>query len=224
MPPVQPPTLKIGDCDYPDSLLYDVEAGTWAKEEQGKFRLGPAPQLSWISGGFTSVSFKSVGSRVGAGKRLGSVEGPRHFDVIGSPFDCIISEVNRELLTNPRLANKDPFGAGWFIVVERAGGPSRLKALAEAADSISFIIRQLGVHCFAEFPDAEMFEIGVECSAVVVRLNEHLAKASSGTIVHIVSDDPTSDIEMARWQDQTGNRVLESRREGSLHHFIVKKS
>ncbi|MDV3243949.1 MAG: sulfurtransferase TusA family protein [Nitrososphaerales archaeon] len=216
--------MKIGDCEYPDALLYDAEAGTWAKEERGRFRLGLAPHLSWISGGFTSISFKSAGSRVGAGKSLGSVEGPRHFDVIRSPFDCIISEVNKKLLTNPRLANKDPFGAGWFIVVERFGGPSRLKDLAGAADSIYVIVRQLGVHCFAEFPDAEMFEIGVECSAVLVRLNEQLERSSSGTVVHIVSDDPTSDVEMARWQDQTGNAVLESRREGGLHHFIVKKS
>ncbi len=161
---------------------------------------------------------------MGTGKSLGSVEGPRHFDVIRSPFDCIIREVNRNLLTNPRLANRDPFGAGWFIVVEQEAGPSRLKDLAEAAVSISVIVRQLGVHCFAEFPDAEMFEIGVECSAVLVRLNEHLAKSSSGTVVHIVSDDPSADVEMGRWEAQTGNRVLESRREGDLYHFIVKKS
>lgn len=216
--------MKIGGCDYPDSLLYDVEAGTWAKKEESGYRIGIAPHLSWISGGFTSISFKSAGSRVEGGKILGSVEGPRHFDVVRAPFDCEIKEVNSRLVAEPRLANKDPFGSGWFALLGQVGASSRLTSLAEATDSIAAIVGRLGVHCFAEFPDMEMFEIGVECSAVLVRLNEHLGRSSSGIVVHVVSDDPTSDVEMVRWESQTGNRVLESRREGNLYHFIIKKS
>jgi glycine cleavage system H lipoate-binding protein/TusA-related sulfurtransferase len=216
--------LKIGSCDYPDSLLYDVEAGTWARKEANVFRLGIAPHLSWISGGFTSVSFKRAGSRVEKGRSLGSVEGPRHFDVVRAPFDGVVAEMNSRLIAEPRLANKDPFGSGWFALLEQVGASSNLRSLAEVADSIATTVGRLGIHCFAEFPDTEMFEIGVECSAVLVRLNEQLARSSSGTVVHIVSDDPTSDVEMTRWESQTGNSVLESRREGSLYHFIVKKS
>jgi TusA-related sulfurtransferase len=42
-------------------------------------------------------------------------------------------------------------------------------------------------------------------------------------VIHVVSDDVTADIEMERWSDQTGQAVLESRKEGKLTHFIVKK-
>jgi TusA-related sulfurtransferase len=42
-------------------------------------------------------------------------------------------------------------------------------------------------------------------------------------VVHVVSDDPTADIEMERWADETGQEILKSRKEGNLIHFIVKK-
>lgn len=215
--------MKIEGCEYPHALLYDADAGTWANKEGSEYRIGIAPHLSWISGGFTSVSFKNSGTHVEMGKSLGSLEGPKHFDVVRSPFDCVIKEVNSRLTSEPRLANKDPFGEGWFALLEQVGPASRLLTWAEAMSSITATVKRLGVRCFEEFPDIEMFEIGTECSAVLVKLNEIMEKSSKGTVVHIVSDDPTSDIEMVRWEHQTGNGLIESRAEERLHHFIVKK-
>jgi len=185
-----------------------------------------APALGWLSGGFTSVSFKPEGSRVLRGSSLGWAEGPRHFDVVRAPFDCEVTSVNRGLLATPRLLNKDPYGAGWFALVRSLVGPTELKSLEEAAGSIEKRLRELGVQCFSEFPDHELFEIGVECSAVLVSLNELLAGAAEGTTVHIVSDDPTASIEMERWSDQTGNVLVESRKDdldGRILHFVAKK-
>jgi TusA-related sulfurtransferase len=68
-----------------------------------------------------------------------------------------------------------------------------------------------------------MWEIGVECAAVLVRLNELMERCASNEVVHVVSDDPTADIEMVRWADQTGQAILESRSEGKLTHFIIRK-
>jgi len=84
-------------------------------------------------------------------------------------------------------------------------------------------IVELKIRCFSEFPDHEMFEIGTECSAVLVRLDELLSGSPAGTVVHLVSDDPTSEVEMIRWSDRSGNELLESRREGNLVHYVVKK-
>jgi glycine cleavage system H protein len=84
-------------------------------------------------------------------------------------------------------------------------------------------IRELHVRCFRAYPDYEMWEIGVECGAVLVRLNELMARCLLGEVVHVVSDDSTADIEMVRWSDETGQALLESRREDSLFHFIVRK-
>ena len=216
--------MKINGCVYPESLFYDVEGGTWAKRDGSNYRIGLAPQLNWISGGYTTVTFKLPGTHVSIGKSLGSVEGPRHFDVVRAPFDCTIAFVNEQVRNDPKLINRDPYGAGWFVSVERSGGLSNLLTLSEASELLEARLRQLGVKCFSEFPDREMSEIGVECSAVLVTLSDLLAASPSGTVVHLVTDDPSSDIEMERWRTQTGNLLLDSQREGSLYHFVVKKA
>jgi len=215
--------MRISGCEYPDSLLFDREGSVWAKKEGAAYRVGVAPVLAWLSGGIRSVTFKPGGSRIAGGAGLGSVEGPRHFDVVRAPFDCVLVETNRELLREPGLVAKDPYGRGWFALLEAAGPTGELKPAGELAQAIEARLRALKVRCFAEFPDTELYVIGVECSAVLVQLNDLLAESAGGTTVHVVSDDPTAQIEMERWQDQTGNALLESFNEGAVYHFIVKK-
>ena len=157
---------------------------------------------------------------------MGSIESPRHFDVVRSPLSGDLVETNELLLRSPTLLNKDPYGAGWFArlrpsrLEEEAGN---LKSVGVAAARLGEALIELRVRCFEEFPDHEMFEIGTECAAVLVGLNEILAKSNLGKVVHIVSDDPTSLIEMERWSLETGQLLVESRQEDNLFHFIVKK-
>ena len=47
---------------------------------------------------------------------------------------------------------------------------------------------------------------------------------TTGEVIHLVSDDPTADIEMLRWSEDKGQSLLETREEGNLFHFIVKKT
>jgi len=93
----------------------------------------------------------------------------------------------------------------------------------DAREILAKQIAVLRVRCFAAFPDHEMFEIGIECSAVLAKLNELLTRTEIGTVVHLVTDDPTSPIEMVRWSDQTGQPVIDERKEGNLFHFLVRK-
>lgn len=189
-------------------------------------RVGITSLLSWSSGIFSAVTFKPVATEVRRGQVVGSVEGTKHFDVVRSPVSGTISVTNSRLLMEPRLLNKEPYGEGWFAEIE-IGNPAELttlRSLPDAEPLIAESLRERHVHCFSEFPDHEMFEVGVECSAVLVSLNEFLAKNVEGTIVHIVSDDNTAEVEMRRWSYETGNAVLESRKEGSLYHFIVEKT
>src|SRR5207249_3742863 len=44
-----------------------------------------------------------------------------------------------------------------------------------------------------------------------------------GDVVHLVTDDGTAPIEMVRWSDETGQPVIDERREGNLFHFLVRK-
>jgi glycine cleavage system H protein len=218
----------VGNCRFADDVLYDTASNTWVRfEEDGVARVGINTVLAWLGGPINSISFKPVGAVIERGKAVGSIESPRHFDTVRSPVTGTVLEVNESLAGNPRLLNRDPYGAGWFAKLdptmkEREIG--ELKSPALARGDLQARIAELKIRCFAEFPDNEMYEIGTECSAVLVRLDELMSHSPTGTVVHLVSDDPMSEIEMIRWSDRTGNQVLETRKEGNLVHYVVKKT
>jgi TusA-related sulfurtransferase len=68
-----------------------------------------------------------------------------------------------------------------------------------------------------------MYEIGTECAAVLVKLDELLSRMEVGEVVHIVSDDWTAPMEMDRWSTETGHPIADARKEGNLYHFLVRK-
>lgn len=220
--------MIIGNCRFADDVLYDTESHTWVKfEEDGTARVGIDAVLAWLGGPISSVSFKTIGDAVERGKSLGAIESARHFDTVRSPVTGRILEVNGGVAEDPGLLNHDPYGAGWFARLQPLRKEMELALVrppAMARGDLQAKITELKIRCFAEFPDHEMFEIGTECSAVLVRLQELLAARPKGVVVHLVSDDPASEIEMIRWTDRTGNDLLETRREGNLVHYIVKKT
>jgi TusA-related sulfurtransferase len=118
------------------------------------------------------------------------------------------------------------YGSGWFARIRPshlAEDRRELVGLPAAHSMLANQIAALRVRCFAAFPDHEMFEIGTECAAVLVKLNELLARVPVGDVVHLVTDDGTAPIEMVRWSDETGQPVIDERREGNLFHFLVRK-
>lgn len=218
--------MRIKDCNFADDVLYHVDSNTWVSIAGEVVTIGINTIVAWAFGVFSSVSFKRVGSAIVGGDSLGSIEGPRHFDVVRSPVSGILLETNERLRGNPRLLNKDPYGEGWFARIK----PSKLqeesrnlRVLASAVKELGDKLTEMKVRCFQEFPDYEMFEIGTECSAVLAKLDGLIEREPDGTVVHVVSDDPTAGIEMVRWSERSGNSLVEERKEGNLEHFIVRR-
>jgi TusA-related sulfurtransferase len=74
------------------------------------------------------------------------------------------------------------------------------------------------------FPDHEMYEIGVECSSTLAKLDDLIKRVGAGDVIHIVSDDVTADLEMMRWSELRFQPIVEIRQENNLFHILVKKS
>lgn len=215
--------MKIENCNFPDHLKYSQDGLYWFKESEEGIKVGVTSAFVWPFGKVTSVRFKPVGCEVRKGMSIGWIEGPAHFDSVKAVFDCKIIDVNNKLTLKPSLINKSNYDLGWFAVVQSLSNNFRIYMIDEIKDELRDNIIERRIKCFSAFPDIEMYEIGVECSAALVRLNEILANEPSGTIVHIVSDDPTSEIEMKRWAMQTKNKIVDIRKEENIFHFIVEK-
>jgi glycine cleavage system H protein len=219
--------LQIDHCEFPDDLLYDLENNVWVKmDATNRATVGITSVHAALAGRLNQVRLKPVGASVLSGKNVGTIESVKYFGAVRTPLTGRIAETNVALETCPKLANDAPYTDGWFVRIETSKLSEELESLSRATDvkeRLQRIIRELRVRCFKAYPDHEMWEIGVECAAVLVRLNELISRSALGDVIHVVSDDVTADIEMERWAIDTGQSVLESRKEDGLTHFIVQR-
>jgi glycine cleavage system H protein len=219
--------LQIDYCEFPENALYDLENNVWVRLDKRKHaRIGITSVHSALAGRLNEVKFKPSGTLLQRGHAIATIESVRYFGAVRTPLTGRLEEVNPALEKRPKLANDYPYEAGWFALIEPSQPSREMRGLIDlrtGLDRIRSQIRELRVHCFKAYPDHEMWEIGVECAGVLVRLNDLMKRISLNEVVHVVSDDPTADIEMVRWSDESGQQLLESREEGKLIHFIVRK-
>ncbi len=219
--------MQIEYCEFADDVLYDLENNVWVKvEDESLVKLGITSVHGALAGKLNQVKLKSRGAVLKKGQSIATIESVRYFGAVRTPISGTLIETNTDLETRPKLANDSPYQDGWFGKIEPSKLSEELRLLNDlktVEEKIRSQVRELRIRCFKAYPDHEMWEIGVECAAVLVRLNELMGRISPNEVVHIVTDDPTADVEMARWSDQTGQVVLESRTEGKLTHVIVRK-
>jgi glycine cleavage system H protein len=220
--------LEIDHCEFPDDIYLDVDNDVWLRISKDSAKMGVTSILSFLAGKLTSVKFRKAngGGLVTPQQTIATVESGKYFGPVRTPVSGKIARFNAELERDPGLINRSPYGEGWIAEFEMLNQDqlSALKRPTDARDAIQSRIRELKIRCFKALPDDEMFSIGSGCSTTLANLNQLLEKAPRGTVVHLVTDDPTADIEMIRWSDQTKNRVLETRREGNLYDFIIEKT
>ena len=220
--------MEIDHCFFPDDLLYDIENNTWMRLDSDDIvTAGVTSVLSAVAGRLVRATLKPVGTSVRKGQSLGTLESERFVGPIPSPVSGRILQTNPDILDLPRTINVSPYEKGWVARLKSEQLRAEKGLLSKADESRMLLaqkIAQLHVRCFKAFPDREMYEIGTECSAVLVRLNEALTTMTLGEVVHLVSDDPTAYVEMVAWTDRTGQSLVDWRKEENLFHFIVRKA
>jgi glycine cleavage system H lipoate-binding protein/TusA-related sulfurtransferase len=219
--------LEIEHCEFPEDRLYDLENNVWIKLDERRIAtIGITSIHASLAGRLRQVRFRPTDEPFEKGRAVATIESPKYFGAVRTPLTGVLVEANLALETNPKPASDQPYNGGWFVRIL----PTRLDQEIQTAvqprtaeERIRSQIRELRIRCFKAFPDHEMWEVGVECAAALVRLNDLMTQINVNDVVHVVSDDPTADIEMVRWSDQTGQELLESRWEGKLAHFIVRR-
>ncbi|MBV1705671.1 MAG: glycine cleavage system protein H [Hyphomicrobiales bacterium] len=108
----------VRGCNLPDDLLYDVENHTWFKEVgDGTVRLGMTTIALALAGNLVAVTPKKAGRAVEAGKSCATVESGKWVGPAKSAAAGTIVGINNDLVNKPSLANADPYGEGWLVVL-----------------------------------------------------------------------------------------------------------
>ncbi|HEU4350719.1 MAG TPA: hypothetical protein VFR66_02480 [Burkholderiales bacterium] len=110
---------NVRGCNLPDELLYDVENHIWYREmPDGNVKLGMTAVATAMAGQLVAYTPKKIGRGVDAGKSCATVESGKWVGPAKSAVAGTVAEVNEALSGKPALANEDPYGAGWLVVLK----------------------------------------------------------------------------------------------------------
>jgi glycine cleavage system H protein len=219
--------VDVDGCPLPDDRRYDLERDVWAMADPGgsTVTVGVMAPLASFAGRFVAVTYRGLDGPQPVSRSVATIESVRFTGAVRLPFAGRVTERNPRLPARPKLLNDAPYGDGWVVRVEPTDARvlEGLRTATELVEELRAKIRDMRIHCLPAAPDVEMFEIGAECQAILVRLDEEVARRDVDEVVHLVTDDPTSPIEMVRWSDRTGYPVLYQWPEEHLRHFLVRR-
>ena len=109
----------VRGCNLPDDLLYDVENNIWYRDGgDGTFTVGLTQVAAAMAGQLVAFTAKRAGKTIEAGKSCATIESGKWVGPARLGFSADITEVNDALTADPKLANADPYGAGWMVKVK----------------------------------------------------------------------------------------------------------
>jgi glycine cleavage system H protein len=97
--------------------FYNAE-GVWAKDENGRIRIGLSDFVQQRSGDVAFAEVKPAGTILAAGEEAAVIETIKVSITYTSPVSGKIVEVNPAMNDAPEAINQDPYGAGWLAVME----------------------------------------------------------------------------------------------------------
>ena len=101
----------------PKDLFFN-ENDCWARIEGDTAKVGITDFLQNMTSDIIFVKFNELGSRIEQFDEIASFESTKTVLDLISPVTGTIEKVNEKLSQSPELANKDPYGEGWFAIIK----------------------------------------------------------------------------------------------------------
>ena len=101
----------------PTDLRYHEEH-EWIRLEGKQATLGISNFAQDALGDIVFINMPKVGSVVTAGQQIGEIESTKTTSSIYTPVSGKIVKINGDLKDHPDVVNADPYGKGWFAVIE----------------------------------------------------------------------------------------------------------
>lgn len=95
-----------------------TDTDEWALLENGRVRVGVTDYAQKELKDIVAVELPPVGKVVKKGDELGMLDSVKATSSYYAPVSGRVVEVNKQLEKTPELINKDPYGAGWLVVIE----------------------------------------------------------------------------------------------------------
>ena len=95
-----------------------LETHEWYIVDGEKYTVGISDYAQVELGDIVFVTLPEVGQEFSKGDAIVEVEATKTVAEAYAPMNCVITEVNTNLETEPELINNDPVGDGWMVKAE----------------------------------------------------------------------------------------------------------
>jgi len=140
----EPYQLKVDKWTFrvPKELFYN-ENDCWARIEGDTAKVGITDFLQNMTSDIIFVKFNELGSRIEQFDEIASFESTKSVLDLISPVSGTIQKVNEKLSQSPELANKDPYGEGWFATIKLDNFENDRQNLLQAQDYFEVLKRKV---------------------------------------------------------------------------------
>ena len=106
----------VKGCELPEDLYYHVDGNVWARlREDGSLDIGMTAYACSLAGQIVSFTPRKIGKTVRQDKSCGTVESGKWVGPVKAPVSGDIVAINEDVVADPALINRDPYGAGWVV-------------------------------------------------------------------------------------------------------------
>lgn len=115
------------------AFRYYTEEHTWARiVDDGNVVVGITDCAQKQLREIVFIQLPEVGSKVKQMQLFGSIESIKAVSELHSPISGEVKEVNERVINDPSLINRDPYDAGWLVVIKPLELEEELKSLMDA--------------------------------------------------------------------------------------------
>lgn len=117
--------------EVPSDRRYTNEHEWVVATDDGKYRIGITDYAQDALGDVVFVELPKSGASYELNAVMAEVESTKSVAEIYAPMAGSITEVNAALVESPDLINREPYGEGWFVVME-ISDPAAFEGLLDA--------------------------------------------------------------------------------------------
>lgn len=133
---------RADGIELPGDLYYARRDHFWARLEDGKVRVGLDMLGQESAGPVKHIQLKPVGTVVAKNRMFGTIEAGKYVGALRAPVAGTLVEVNEKVVQTPSLVNSDPYGEGWFVVIDPTSLEADLKDLVYGEDEVQAWLEQ----------------------------------------------------------------------------------
>lgn len=122
--------------ELPGDLYYDRRDHFWARLEGARVRVGLDMLGQKSAGPVKHIQLKPVGTAVAKKRMFGTIEAGKYVGALRAPVGGTLVEINEKVVQSPGLVNEDPYGQGWFVVLDPSNLEEDLKDLVHGEEAV----------------------------------------------------------------------------------------